>query len=148
HRAVDHAWRILAPILNIREPNNRDLEFIGSLAKLSSKFGDPRARQASIFDAIRSMQPRVIRDPTNFPPLLALVVLVVHDAKELRVDPVPLLVQILGPCLEGKIPLGFAQELLSRLADELTEPISQLELCALLADRGFAAGLEVRELIR
>jgi hypothetical protein len=79
--------------------------------------------------------------------LAALRRLMVEDAVARGADPVPLVIDLLGRCFEGRLSLSFAEHLLAGWESSWWTPGNKVRLRALLCDRAFEAGFEVRNLI-
>ena len=79
--------------------------------------------------------------------LAALRRLMVEDAAAYGADPVPLVVDQIARCFDGRLPLTYAERLLAGWSSEWWTRGNLVRLRVLLCDRAFEAGFEVRNLL-
>src|SRR5262249_37061008 len=110
-RAADHAWSALVPRLHAGGFSLDDSAFVAGLALASPTLGRPRGRREALERVLGLTEKAVASGKGAVEHLAALRRLAVHDAAA-RVDPVPLVVEQLARCLDGKLSLVFAEQLL------------------------------------
>jgi hypothetical protein len=146
-RLLDHAWRWLAPHLHEREFVLEDSAFLAGLAQRSEEAGDPAWRAPLLPGLLKRTENAIVNGegPPNH--LAALRRLAVADAARAGVDPVPVVVEQLARCFQGRLPLAFAEHLLDDWQSEWWTRGNLARLRILLCDRAFEAGFEVGNLL-
>jgi hypothetical protein len=146
-RARNYAWTLLAPRLYADGYRLDDSGFLAGLALLSGGDGYGPLREALLPDLVKRTENALLMG--NAPPghLAALRRLLIEDAVARGADPVPLIVDVLARCFEGRLPLRFAEHLLAGWDSRWWTPGERIRLRVLLCDRAFEAGFEVRNLL-
>jgi hypothetical protein len=145
-RALDHAWSHLVPRLHADGFSREDSAFVASLALSSTGLGHRRVREAPLKQMLTLTEKAVAAGKGPVEHLAALRRLAVNDAAQHH-DPVPLVAEQIGRCFEGKLPLGFAEQLLDQWQSDWWSRGNLLRLHMLLCDRAFEAGFEVGNLV-
>lgn len=146
-RARNYAWTRLVPRLFQDGYRIEDSAFLAGLAILS--IGDGyEALRAPLLPDLAKRTESALGDGL-VPPghLSALRRLMVEDAIWRGAEPVPLLVDLLARCFEGRFSLQFAEHLLADWPGGWRTPGNMARLRVLLCDRAFEAGFEVRNLL-
>jgi hypothetical protein len=145
-RAVDHAWSALVPRLHAGGFSLDDSAFVAALALSSTGLGRPQTREAPLKQMLALTEKAVAAGRGAVEHLAALRRLAVTDAARHR-DPVPLVVEQIGRCFEGELPLAFAEQLLDEWQSDWWTHGNLLRLRILLCDQAFEAGFEVLNLV-
>ncbi|MGH7171776.1 MAG: hypothetical protein ACRELG_15980, partial [Gemmataceae bacterium] len=156
-RARNYAWTMLAPRLHASGFSLEDSAFLAGLAHLSGGDGYAPLRTELLPDLMKRTENALtmgIAPPSH---LAALRRLMIEDAVTRGADPVPMLVDLLAHCFEGRLSLTFAEHLLAGWRTDPTDrrdagptwwtPGNLVRLRVLLCDRAFEAGFEVRNLL-
>jgi uncharacterized C2H2 Zn-finger protein len=146
-RARNYAWTMLAPRLHANGFSLEDSAFLAGLARISGGDGYAPLRAELLPDLVkRSENARTmgIAPPSH---LAALRRLMIEDAVARGADPVPIAVDLLARCFEGRLSLDFAEHLLAGWGTSWWSLGNLVRLRVLLCDRAFEAGFEVRNLL-
>ncbi len=146
-RARNYAWTMLAPRLHEDGYSLEDSAFLAGLALLSGGDGYDPLRAALLPDLVKRTENALTMAQAPPGHLAALRRLMVEDAVARGADPVPLVVDLLARCFEGRISLSFAEHLLAGWESSWWTPGHKVRLRVLLCDRAFEAGFEVRNLL-
>jgi hypothetical protein len=147
-RALDYGWSRLAPLLHAKEFSLEDSTFLAGLALDSIDRGRPSFRVDSLARVLRFTENAVAGRDAPLSHLALLHRLEIADAARSGEDPIPLVAWQLGRCLEGELPLSFAQELLADWESTWWTPGNLARLRVLLCDHAYAVGLEVGDLLQ
>ncbi len=145
-RAVDHAWALLVPWLQANGLAPEDSAFVAGLALTSIERG-PLDKQAALEPVLQATEQAVAAGLRPVAHLAALRRLALEEDATRGRDLVALVVEQLARCLEGKLPLIFAERLLAGWETAWWTPGNRARLRVLLCDRAFEAGWEVRDLM-
>src|SRR5262245_35629226 len=105
-RAVDYAWTLMVPRLAERGFVMAEVDFLAGLSLISTEHGSPAARREMLEVALRfAVTEAMLGRSVGL--LASLRRLAVHDAGQGRKDPVPMVVDDIARCLEGKLPLAY-----------------------------------------
>jgi hypothetical protein len=142
-RAVDAAWEILVPRLldDLTRPASA---FLAGLAHASAGRGSAARRADALLDACEAVEEKAKADPARARHLGAVRRLLIEDGAKEGEDPITLLLEQAERSLSGKVPLGFADELLVRPVRG--KAAGRARLRALLCARAFERGLEFPDL--
>ena len=161
-RARNYAWTMLAPRLHADGYSLGDSAFLAGLADLSRGDEYTPLRTELLPDLMKRTENALtmgIAPPSH---LAALRRLMVEDAVARGADPVPMVVDLLARCFEGRLSLAFAEHLLAGWGSDRRDaaptgrrdaaptwwtPGNLVRLRVLLCDRAFEAGFEVRSLL-
>jgi hypothetical protein len=146
-RAHNYAWTMLAPRLHADGYSLEDSAFVSGLALLSGGDGYEALRASFLPDLVKRTENALTMALAPPGHLAALRRLMIEDAVSRGADPVPLVVDLLARCFEGRISLRFAEQLLSGWDSPWWTPGHKVRLRVLLCDRAFEAGFEVRNLL-
>ncbi len=146
-RLVAHAWSLLAPRLNEDGFSADDAAFLAGLARLSPPGRDAELRDGVLPDLLRRTEALVAPGQAAAAQVAALRRLAIEDAVEAGADPVPLVAQQVGRCLQGKLPMRFAEHLLGEWETRWWSAGNLARLRVLACDRAFEAGFEVCNLL-
>ena len=146
-RACNYAWTLLAPRLHADGYRVEDSAFLAGLALLSCDDGYAPLRAPLLPDLVKRTENALLTGVTPPGHLAALRRLMVEDAVARGADPIPLLVDLLARCFEGRLSLRFAEHLLAGWQGSWWTHGNRVRLRALLCDRAFEAGFEVRNLL-
>jgi hypothetical protein len=146
-RAHRYAWKWLAPRLFADGFRLTDSAFLAGLAQVSVHDHLADLREAFLPALLKRTENAVMRGGGGASHLAALYRLSVEDAVQRGEDPVPSVVGQIARCFEGKLPLLFAEHLLSGWDSEWWTAGHLARLRVLLCDRAFEAGFEVRNLL-
>jgi hypothetical protein len=150
-RLVDWAWAKLVPQLEQEGLNKAEADFVAGLALVSGGLGSPARRREPMSAARDSLDTQAHKDQDMIGHLAALWRLSIQDQAMEGNDPLPLILEQVGQCFSGKLPLIYAGFLLDSLPEPgTTEWWSKGDwhrLQVLLCELAFAAGLELSDLI-
>jgi hypothetical protein len=146
-RAVDFAWTRLVPQLSSGEFTIEKSTFLAGLALTTISHGRAGTRQEELVRALARVEAGVAAGTAPLAHLAALERLAVADAVATGEDPVLLVIDQVGPCFEGRLPLAFAQLLLAEWEGSWWTSGNLARLRVLLCDRAFEAGWEVKDLL-
>ncbi len=147
-RAIDYAWTILAPGLHTGGYNRNDSAFLAGLALASGGRGQARLRSRPLLRTIELTEQAVAVGTGAVAHLGALWHLAVEDAAAGGIDPIAFAVTQATRCLDGKLPLIFAEQLFTGWDGQRLDPAQRTRLGVLLANAAFEAGCEIRDLIQ
>ncbi|HEY8503847.1 MAG TPA: hypothetical protein VIL46_04655 [Gemmataceae bacterium] len=146
-RAIGYAWARVVPELHRDGYSLPEGDFLSGLAQVSVGTGSPAARDRPLAEAAKKTREAVAARQAPLEHLVALRRLEIADAAALGRDPVLILVNDLGGCLTGELPLDYAELLLKDWAgQEWWTRGNRARLRVLLCARAFEAGLGVWEL--
>ncbi|HEY7424105.1 MAG TPA: hypothetical protein VH682_07705 [Gemmataceae bacterium] len=146
-RACNYAWTLLAPYLHTDGYRVEDSAFLAGLALISCEDGYSPLRAPLLPDLVKRTENALLTGLAPPGHLAALRRLMVEDAVARGADPVPLLVDLLARCFEGRLSLRFAEHLLADWQNSWWTHGDRVRLRVLLCDRAFEAGFEVRNLL-
>jgi hypothetical protein len=145
-RSVDFAWTRLVPYLCSKDVTAEESTFLAGLALTTLGHGRPQARGEELVGALESVERAVTAGTVPLAHFAALQRLAVADAVATGQDPVPLVVDQVSRCFDGRLPLAFAQWLLAEWEGPWWTTGNLARLRVLLCDRAFEAGWEVADL--
>jgi hypothetical protein len=146
-RAVDFAWTRLVPYVCTGEVTAEVSTFLAGLALTTISHGRPGSRRQELVQALETVERAVAAGTAPLAHFAALERLAVSDTVTIGDDPVLLVVNQLGPCFDGRLPLAFAQWLLAEWEGSWWTSGNLGRLRVLLGDRAFEAGWEVSDLL-
>jgi hypothetical protein len=146
-RARNYAWTMLAPRLHADGYSLADSAFLAGLAHISGADGYDPLRAELLPDLVKRTENALAMGIAPPGHLAALRRLTIEDAVARGADPVPLLVDLLTRCFEGRFSLRFAEHLLAGWRTSWWTSVNRTRLRILLCDRAFEAGFEVRNLL-
>ena len=153
-RARNYAWTMLAPRLHADGYSLADSAFLAGLANLSGADGYEALRAPLLPDLVKRTENALAMGLAPPGHLAALRRLMIEDAFSRGADPVPLIVDLLARCFEGRLSLRFAEHLLAGWETYHPDagpvwwtPGNRTRLRVLLCDRAFESGFEVRNLL-
>jgi hypothetical protein len=146
-RARNYAWTMLAPRLVGDGYRIEDSAFLAGLALFSCGDGYAPLRESLLLDLVKRLENAVAMGLVPPGHLAALRRLMVEDSAGREADPIPLVVDLLARCFEGRFSLRFADHLLSGWESAWWTPGNLNRARILLCDRAFEAGFEVRNLL-
>jgi hypothetical protein len=146
YRAVDHAWRFLAPKMHSPEFSPSDAKFLSRLAVTSFDRGTPELREQTLERVVKLTESEVVKGQVPCRDLAALRCLEIDDAIRLSRDPLPILVNDLTSCLLGDVPLAYGEQLLETWPDEARDRGQRARLRVLFCARAFEHGFEALDL--
>ncbi len=146
-RARNYAWTLLAPRLHADGYRVEDSAFLAGLALVSGEDSYAPLRTALLSDLVKRTENALFAGSAPPGHLAALRRLLIEDAVGRGADPVPLVVDLLGRCFEGRLSLRFVEHLLAGWRTRWWTPGNLARLRVLLCDRAFEAGFEVRNLL-
>ena len=146
-RLLRHAWTLLAPRLHENGFFPQDSAFLAGLAHVTPAGAFRQERAILLASLVKRTEDAVAagRGPPSH--LAALRRFMVEDAAAGGTDPVPLVADQLARCFDGRLPLAYAQHLLAAWTCDWWTRGNLVRLRALLCDRAFEAGFEVRNLL-
>ena len=146
-RAVDYAWTLFVPRLHARGFSMPDSSFLAALALTSaSGHGRVELRAEVVQRVLNDTKKAVAAGTGSVAHLAALWRLAAADTARTGGDPVLLVVTQAGHYFDSKLPLAFAEHLLSGCRHDAWAAAHLERLRVLLCERAFEAGLEVRDL--
>jgi len=146
-RARNYAWTMLAPHLHENGYRLEDSAFLAGLARISLEDGYAPLRASLLPELVKRTETALAGGVAPAGHLAALRRLAIEDAVAQDADPVPLVVDLLTRCFEGRLSLGFAEHLLAQWRTSWWTAGNLARLRVLLCDRAFEAGFEVRNLL-
>jgi hypothetical protein len=146
-RLVRHAWMLLAPRLHESDFRPDDSAFLAGLARITPPDAFPRTQTPFLVELLKRTEvaASVGACPSN--QLAALHRLAVEDAFSRGADSVPLVVEQVARCFQGRLPLTYAESLLTDWCSNMWTRGARVRLRILLCDRAFEAGFEVTNLL-
>jgi hypothetical protein len=145
-RAIDHAWRLLAPRMHRPEFSPDDARFLGRLAITSVGLGSPQLREQAVERLTKLTLPEVVKGSVPSGDLAALRCLEIDDAIRLGRDAVPILSNELALALSTELPFAYGEQLLEAWPSEARDRGERARLRVLLCERAFDLGFEARDL--
>jgi hypothetical protein len=144
---LDFTWKFLVPSLHAERFDPADSAFLAGLARLHSRVGLAGVDLDELKRVMRLTEQAVGKK--NGPPgdLAALSRLWIEMEADEGADPVPFVVSLVARTFDGKLPLVFAQHLLTEWATPWWTAGNLARLRILLCDRAFEAGFEVQNLV-
>src|SRR5205807_265477 len=146
-RAVDYAWLWLVPGLHAGDFSFDDSIFLSGLALTSMNHGTAAARAGTLDRVVRLTENAVAGNAAPLSHLAALRRLEIADKAAGGHDPVGEVAAALARCLEGELPLIFAQQLLAAWEATWWTAGNLTRLRVLLCDHAFEEGLEFADLL-
>jgi hypothetical protein len=147
-RAVDHAWIQLVPRLHHDSFSAEDSEFLAGLALASIDRGHCSVRARVLEQLLNQTEKATRAGQAPLTHLAALWRLAVADAAATGTDPVTLVARQISRCLEGAVPLVFAEHLLGQWEASWWGRGNLARLRVLVCERAFEAGFEVGDLLQ
>ncbi|HVS38955.1 MAG TPA: hypothetical protein VMS17_25580 [Gemmataceae bacterium] len=146
-RLVRHAWTLLAPHLHLSGFSSADSAFLAGLAQVTPPGAFRQQRAPLLTGLLKRTEDAVAggQGPPNH--LASLRRLMVEDAAAFGADPVPLVADTLSRCFEGRLPLVYAEQLLTDWRSPWWTKGNRVRIRVLLCDRAFEAGFEVSNLV-
>lgn len=141
-RALNHAWRLMAPRMIQYEIRKSDAAFLAGLAEASRGHGDFEARDDSLRKAIAALR----QERVGIPYLTPLSILKITDAAALGGDDLPAIANEAGDSFDAKLPLDHADRVVKELRGDPKDRTRRARLRVLILARAFAAGLETEDL--
>jgi hypothetical protein len=146
-RAIDYAWRWLAPRLHTEGFSLSDSAFLASLALASIGRGRPAARREVLARLLALTERVVAAGFGGARHLAALRRLAIADALRSGTDRVQFVVAEVARCFNGQLPLAYAEGMLAGWHEDGWGRGAVAALRVLLCDAAFEAGFELRDLI-
>jgi hypothetical protein len=146
-RARNYAWTLLAPRLYADGYRVQDSAFLAGLAQVSLEDAYEPLRAPLLPELVKRTENALVGGLAPPGHLAALRRLLIEDAVSRGADPVPLVVDLLARCFEGRLSLRFAEHLLADWRTRWWTAGNLARLRVLLCDRAFEAGFEVRNLL-
>jgi hypothetical protein len=146
-RALEYTWQLLVPRLHADGFKLEDSAFAAGLAELTPAGRSGVVRSPLLLRLAQETEDAVQKQLAPPDHLVALRRLMIADAVSLGADPIPLVVEQLARCFEGKVPMAYAERLLADWEADWWTTGNLARLRILLCDRAFEAGFEVRNLI-
>jgi hypothetical protein len=146
-RALRIAWTRLAPTLHGDDFSIADSACLAGLALECMDRGQPPPRARILERTVQLTEEAVPAHPEALHHLAALRALMLADQIGAGGDPVTLTVTQVKRCFAGKLPLVYADELLSLWRREWRTRSNLVRLRVRLMDSAFEAGFEVRNLL-
>ena len=146
-RLVRHAWDLLAPRLHESRFLLEDAAFLAGLARITPPDGFPRTQTPFLAELLKRTEDAVSGGACPPIQLAALHRLAAEGAFSRGADPVPLVVEQVARCFQGRLPLTYAETLLTDWCSNMWTRGARVRLRVLLCDRAFEAGFEVTNLL-
>jgi hypothetical protein len=146
-RLLSHAWTLLAPHLHESGFHPQDSAFLAGLALVTAPGVFPRRQTPFLADLLKRTEDAVSAGSCPPSHLAALHRLAAEDAGARGADLVPLVVEKLARCFQGRLPLTYAESLLADWRNNEWTRGARARLRVLLCDRAFEAGFEVTNLL-
>jgi hypothetical protein len=145
NRALGYAWSLLVPRLHSGEFSVEDSAFVASLAQVTLQRGVwvPTGPLEQVLDQTEA----ALAEGQGVVSHLAILRRLAVTQMTAERDPVPAVVAQVGRCFDGQLPLVFAQAFLAHWESNWWTPGNLSRLRALLCERAFEAGFEVRNLL-
>jgi hypothetical protein len=146
-RALEYAWQLLVPRLHADGFRLEDSAFAAGLAQATPAGRSGLVRAPLLLRLAKETEEAVQKHLAPPDHLVALRRLMIADSVSLGADPIPLVVDQLARCFEGKVPMAYAERLLSDWEADWWTKGNLARLRILLCDRAYEAGFEVRNLL-
>jgi hypothetical protein len=146
-RALRGAWEAMTPRLHAGGFSPDDAALAAGLARATAPGAFRERRAPRMAALIKQTEDAVASGLAPAESLAALQRLFVADAAAAGADPVPLLAEQAARCFDGRLPMDYAQRLLSGEAPPGWTAAAAARLRVWLCDRAFEAGFEVRDLV-
>ncbi len=146
-RVRRHVWTDLVPRLYPNGFALDDSAFLAGLAQRGGRDGLEKLHARLLPPLVKLMEQAVAAGTAPSAHLSAVRRLLVADAVTRGADPIPLVVDQLSLCFEGKLPLLYAERLLDGWESPWWTAGNLARLRVLLCDRAFEVGYEVRTLL-
>jgi hypothetical protein len=146
-RALEYAWQLLVPRLHTDGYKLEDSAFAAGLAQATPPGRSSVVRAPLLLRLAKDTEDAVQHGLAPADHLVAVRRLMIADSVSLDADPVPLVVDQVARCFEGKVPMAFAEHLLADWEADWWTPGNLARLRILLCDRAFEAGFEVQSLV-
>jgi hypothetical protein len=146
-RAVDHAWSLLVPQLFLRGVQRDETDFLAGLALVSPGRGHSVLRAEAVQHLLAVVETALRAGQATPGHLAALQRLEAEDSAATGGDFVPLVAHHVGNCLSGSLPLAVAERLLEEWESKHWTRGQLARLRVLIADRAFALGWTVIDLV-
>jgi hypothetical protein len=140
-------WAMLVPKLHAEGFSLEDSAFIAGLAQRNPERRQAALRAALVPALVKHTENAVLSSQAPPGHLAALRRALIEDAAAAGEDPVPLVVEQLARCFEGRLPLAFADHLFEDWRSDVWTRGNLARLRILLCDRAFEAGFEVRNVL-
>lgn len=145
-RALNQAWMRLTPAFSAATFAAEESAFVAGLALASVGRGNPAVRDRPLHHAMLLTEKAIQADQATLRQLTALYRLAMADAHALGSDAAVLLARQISRCLEGALPLAFAEQVVSGL-DKSWSIGQRARLRILVCERAFEAGFLVGDLV-
>jgi hypothetical protein len=146
-RALQYAWQLLVPRLHADGFKLEDSAFAAGLAQATPARRSGLVRAPLLLRLAKETEDAVQKRVAPPDHLVALRRLMIADAVSLGADPIPLVVEQLARCFEGKVPMAYAERLLADWEADWWTTGNLARLRILLCDRAYEAGFEVQNLL-
>jgi uncharacterized C2H2 Zn-finger protein len=146
-RLFRHAWTLLAPRLHELEFRLDDSAFLAGLALITPPEIVPRQQAPFLIDLLKRTDEAVSAAACPPSHLAALRRLALEEAGRRGADAVPLVVDQVARCFQGRLPLTYAESLLMDWRSDIWTRGARVRLRVLLCDRAFEAGFETANLM-
>jgi hypothetical protein len=146
-RAQGYAWDVLAPALHAGGFSAEDGAFLAGLTRMSLRAGPVPEPGDALAGWLRQTEVQVTAKRCPPEQLSWLLRLQAEQAREDEKDALPGLVDVLGRCFAGQLPLAVAEHLLGCWEPEWWTAGLRARLRVLLCDRAFEVGFEIRTLL-
>ncbi len=146
-RALQYAWQLLAPRLHADGFKLEDSAFAAGLAQITPPGHSSLVRVPLLLRLTKVTEEAVQKRIAPPDHLAALRRLMIADAASVGDDPIPLVVEQLAQCFEGKVPMVYAERLLADWEADWWSKENLARLRILLCDRAYEAGFEVQNLL-
>jgi hypothetical protein len=146
-RVMKLAWTRLAPSLHADEFSIADSAFLAGLALECMASGKAPPRPRYLERLLQLTEKAIAAHPEALHHLAALRALTLVEQVNAGGDPVRLTVAQVKRCFTGKLPLAYADKLLSLWLKAWRTRANLVRLRMLLLDSAFEAGFEVRNLL-
>ena len=146
-RLIRHAWTLLAPELHSWQFHAEDSAFLAGLALVTPPGAFPSRLAPFLSTLLKRSEEAVAAGVCPPSHLAALCRLAVEEAASRGADPIPLVADQLARCFQGRLPLAYAETLLTDWRSDVWSRGARVRLRVLLCDRAFEAGFEVINLV-
>jgi hypothetical protein len=146
-RALEYAWQLLVPRLHADGFKLEDSAFAAGLAQVTPPGRSSVVRAPLLVRLANNTEDAVRQRLAPADHLVALRRLMIADSVSMGADPIPLVVDQVARCFEGKVPMAYAERLLADWEADWWSQGNLSRLRILLCDRAFEAGFEVQTLL-